>query len=99
MLFENDNRDLSWRRNELGICELGLQAVLLTYLGKVIQSIDPLDQTLAIAVDAVVVVARQVLNISFLSVAAQINRGHDDVVDLVVLLAVFTERRHPYCSD
>ena len=54
MLFENGNRDLSWRRNELGVCELSLQAVLLTYLRKIIQSINPLDQTTAISVDAVV---------------------------------------------
>ena len=70
MLFENGNRDLSWRRNELGVCELGLQAILLTYLRKIIQSINLPGQTTAITVDAVVIVTRQVLNICFFSVAA-----------------------------
>jgi hypothetical protein len=72
----------------------GLQAVLFAHIGVIIQPSDPPDKPLPIAVDAVVEVASQVVSIGLLSVAAQIDGTHDEVVDQGVLLAILVDRRH-----
>ena len=73
VLLEDGDRDLGRRRLELGVRELGLQPVLLAHVRVIVQLSDPPDQPLPIAVDAVVEVARQVVDIGLLSVAAQVD--------------------------
>ena len=94
MLLENGDGDLGRRRLELGIRQLGLQPILLTHIRMIIQLSDPSNEPLPIAVDAVMEVASQVVDVCLLSVAAQIDGAHDEVVDQGVLLAVLVDRRH-----
>ena len=70
MLLENGDGDLGRRCLELGVRQLGLQPVLLAHIRVIIQSCDPSNKPLPIAVDAVVEVASQAVNVGLLSVAA-----------------------------